>query len=230
MITYNPYTDLISFTGKESLGVLNVLKTRHLSVANAALLDFLLANRSSVVLHVLCSGMGATSFEPGVPGAEKVREAVEILVANGFPVSQMVLRIQPLFINSSGMRNAERVLNLFRDSGICRVRYEPLNMTKRLQAEFMKNYGRIPVITHDPKKIVGDLYDFIHSYGYYDFETDLTGSYDFLPVVSTKDLLTLGISATGFFTFDNHGALPYRAIGKHRCNAGCIYCKEVNCE
>lgn len=97
-----------------------VLITKQL---NDTFINKVLKYKSKVILHITCTGWGNTSLEPGAYSPEKTFSQFLKLVDQGFPISQIVLRLDPVIPNDLGIEKAKKVLDLFRDSGLKRVRF-----------------------------------------------------------------------------------------------------------
>ena len=225
MFTYNKYCDASMLSGKEELGILNVVKTKTLRADDKRQLKFLLKNKDSIVLHLLCSGYGGSVFEPGAPSAGEMLEAVNALADGGFPPLQIVLSITPLFQNTKGLQAMEKILGIFYGTGIIRVRLNPIVIDGVLKGRFLEKFGKVPIIAGSFSQVAGGLDKIVKGYPGYDFESYGRKG---VPVVSRKDLNTLGIRTSGIFAGDN-GTLPHRIIGGRGggvCGAGCVYCRE----
>lgn len=92
------------------------------------LASVLLDNASRIIFHMTCTGYGRTVIEPNVPAPEETKSAVCGLIAAGFPVSHIVLRVDPIIPTAKGIARAKHILDLFRETGIKRVRYSYLDM------------------------------------------------------------------------------------------------------
>lgn len=225
MFAYNKYCDAVDLTGNEPLGVLNVIKTRRLCRENKKLLNFILEHRGSTVLHVLCSGLGGTAFEPGIPPMGETIATVEALVDAGFSPYHVVLCLAPILMNSKGCEWVRRTLDSFQDTGIMRVRYSMLRMDADKEERFRQRFRRVPLIEMNQDRASEELHRVLEDFSIYTFEP--TYGEQRVPVVSIKDLHVIGIRSSGIIT-DERGSLPYRVIGGKgkQCVANCVYCEE----
>ena len=201
------------------LNLVNVVISRFVTCDRKEFLEKLIDNKQFIILHVTCSGWGGSAFEPNVPTAESIVEGVLYLIDSGFPRNQIVLRIDPLFVNTTGLRKVVKVLDLFKQTEISRVRYSTFVPTACTRNLFMEKFHKIP------KNDAFDVASFFHSYGFYSFE-QCHG--DGIGCISKKDLISLGIT-------DNYNekcltcnclapAIELLPEKGKKCIGGCIYC------
>ena len=122
--------------------------------------EALLKHQDKIIYHATCTGLGGTIIEPNVPTTQEKLNHIYRLINKGFPVSHIVLRIDPLFpkpmidvinkncdINYIG--NLKLILDFAEKNGIERIRYSyfdlynhSLKRLKKLTTEFEidKNY------------------------------------------------------------------------------------------
>ena len=117
------------------------------------LIEKLVEHKSKIILHLTCTGMGGTKIEPFVPTKEKTKEMFDKLIASGFPVEQVVLRIDPIVPTEKGLETAVSVLDLFKGSGIQRVRISFLDMYKHVKERFDSCNIPLPYDTFHAKAI-----------------------------------------------------------------------------
>lgn len=89
------------------------------------LMDKLLQHQKCCILHLTVTGLGGSFQEPCVPRADWNATQLSRLLNRGFPVSQAVLRIDPMLSASIG----QAVLDEFAETGVRRVRFSFLNLT-----------------------------------------------------------------------------------------------------
>ena len=80
--------------------------------------------KKQCILHLTCTGAGNTNIEPNVPDPLSLRKRFENLLSKGFNSNQCVLRIDPII----DFDKAVTVLDIFKDSGIIRVKLGFMNM------------------------------------------------------------------------------------------------------
>jgi DNA repair photolyase len=106
--------------------------------ANDNLKNALLKFKDKIIYHATCTGLGGTSFEPNVPSINDKFTHIRELIWNGFPVEQIVIRIDPLFhlyweeklnrvLNINYLNNIKEILQRTESLGIKRVRYSFLD-------------------------------------------------------------------------------------------------------
>lgn len=132
--------DLVVFITKSLSSLIDILtKDEHWSWKN-----------KPSIIHVTCTGWGGTFMEPGAPSPRETLEAVNKLVALGFPAHRIVLRVDPVIPGKDGFKRAIDVLEMFYlGSDINRVRLSVLDMyphtRKRLEeagcTEILGEYG-----------------------------------------------------------------------------------------
>lgn len=103
----------------------NIIITKNLD----PIIPQILANKHRIILHVTCTGFGGTPLEPGVPPAPIQIMATNKLIKLGFPISQIVLRLDPIIFvgNIKDVMLHDTVMQYFADMGITRCRYSFLD-------------------------------------------------------------------------------------------------------
>ena len=74
--------------------------------------------RTPIVVHCTCTGYGGSVLEPGAPTPQTQLQRAKELVEAGFPASNLVLRVDPIFPSDKGLAKAKAVLNAYRDMGL----------------------------------------------------------------------------------------------------------------
>ncbi len=91
------------------------------------------------VLHCTCTGWGGTVVEPGVPAWEDTLAALETLIRKGFPVENVVLRIDPIIPEGSGLDRVDTILFCAgKIKGLKRVRVSVLDNYPHVRTRFRK--------------------------------------------------------------------------------------------
>lgn len=81
-----------------------------------------------LIIHGTCTGWGGSWLEPNVPAAAIQFDALRSLVAEGFPVSNIVLRVDPVIPTKEGLYNAETMFSWAeRFGGLSRIRISVLD-------------------------------------------------------------------------------------------------------
>ena len=82
------------------------------------LIEKLVEHKDKIILHFTVTGMGGSKVEPFVPTLEKSVSMFKKLIDGGFPVSHVVLRIDPIVPTEKGFQTALSVLDAFKDFSI----------------------------------------------------------------------------------------------------------------
>ena len=122
----------------------NIIITKNLT---DALIDKLIQHKSKCILHLTCTGYGGTTLEPKVPNKERTHEQLLKLLDKGFPVKQIVLRIDPCIPTMNGKKTAYEVAKLFSELGITRLRFSILDMYNHVKERFDKAGVTMPYVS-----------------------------------------------------------------------------------
>jgi hypothetical protein len=101
-------------------------------------IENLINNKDKIIFHCTCTGFGGTIIEPNVPEVEWIHKQVQKLIAEGFPTQQITLRVDPIISTLKGLQNVQKVLDMFKDTGVKRVRYSFLDMYSHVKERFNK--------------------------------------------------------------------------------------------
>ena len=96
-----------------------------------------------IIVHATCTGYGGTELEPNVPNFTTQLTMIKMLLDDGFPAEQIVLRIDPIFPTVNGMR-AVRCVLFGRDPRIQRCRISILDEYPHVKERFC-NHGWTPI-------------------------------------------------------------------------------------
>lgn len=213
----------------------NIIITKRLT---DKLITKLIENKEKVILHLTCTGHGSSILEPLVPTAEKTHEQLKKLLSLGFPVKQVVLRIDPIIPTAEGRRLAYEVTKLFSDCGIKRLRFSVLDLYEHVKERFNKANYSIPYTsfhasTNARNIILQGLQALAETYGY-TVEACAEPGIESCPCLSNKDIEILGLAGKiNLFSSaqqrKNCGcpANKRELIRKgkpHRCENACLYC------
>ena len=213
----------------------NIIITKRLT---APLIDKLIENKEKIILHLTCTGMGGTRIEPLVPKAEKTREMFGKLIEGGFPIEQVVLRVDPIIPTRKGIETAKNVIELFKDFGIKRVRISFMDMYGHVKDRFNEEHIPLPYATfHEDDAIrKAACNEFLKISVDYGFTLEVCGEPGIksVPCLSTLDLKILGldrkIKLEGKKDQRSSCSCPANKkeliVGEkpHRCENKCLYC------
>ena len=113
----------------------NIIITKRLT---RGLIEKLVEHRDKCILHLTVTGFGGSKIEPFTPPISATINNAKELLEKGFPVSQIVLRIDPIIPTKKGIDTAISVLDAFSEFGITRVRISFLDMYKHVHSRFKK--------------------------------------------------------------------------------------------
>lgn len=174
----------------------NVIITKRLT---SKLIDKLIENKDKCILHLTCTGLGGTKLEPLVPTKEQTFVKFKELIDKGFPVKQVVLRIDPIIATNTGVYNAIKVYELFKGNGIERIRFSFLDMYKHVKERFNENGVRLPYETfHASTKLRMTYYENLLSISSDDSVTwEACGEpgIESIGCISQKDVDILGLTS-----------------------------------
>ncbi len=88
----------------------NIIITKRLT---DKLIDKLVENKDKCILHLTITGMAGTKLEPLVPTKEINFDKLTLLLSKGFPLEQIVLRIDPIIPTKKGIETAISVIEYF---------------------------------------------------------------------------------------------------------------------
>lgn len=173
----------------------NIIITKRLT---DKLIEKLIQHKSKIILHLSCTGFGKTKVEPFVPSLEETFIKFNTLIDNGFPIEQVVLRIDPVIPTDKGINVAKTVLDTFKESGIKRIRFSVLDMYKHVKERFTENGFPIPYNTfHAPFEIRQKIYEMFKNYGEehsLEIEVCAEPGFESISCLSQKDVDILGLS------------------------------------
>lgn len=121
----------------------NIIITKRLT---NELIDKLAENSDKCILHLTVTGFAGSKIEPLTPTKDIIKDKLLTLIGKGFPVSHIVLRVDPIIPTDKGIETAIDVLKTFSDVGISRVRLSFLDMYKHVIERFSKEGIEIPSI------------------------------------------------------------------------------------
>ena len=223
----------LDFTWSNKLLDGNIIITKHMTVANTKLQELLLENQNKIILHATCTGYGSTKMEPNVPKPTEIYDGIKKLIEQGFPVDQIVLRTDPTIPTIKGIERVTNVWELFKDSGIKRVRYSIIDMYSHTKERILKEYDKLPFNGFKaPQYMIDNLLQAIEPYRqHYTFEACAENLPDRTGCISKKDYEILGLDTSDIKEggFQRKGCACCAGktellTNKKRCPSGCLYC------
>lgn len=215
----------------------NIIITKRLT---NDLINKLNEHYDKVILHLTCTGMGQTRIEPFVPSVDETREKFIQLITLGFPIEQVVLRIDPIVPTDKGIRTATSVLEAFKGLGIKRVRISFLDNYKHVRERF-KNEGinelydgSFHAPLEDRVRYLEMIKDCASECGYEVVEACGEPGIESTPCLSQRDIDTLCLTdeiklvgsaeqRTSCSCPQNKSELITNGFNK-KCKHGCLYC------
>jgi len=208
----------------------NIIITKNL---NDVMIEHLINNKEKIILHVTCTGFGGTKIEPKVPTKIHTYTYVQKLIKNGFPVEQIVLRVDPIIpLKITLEQRVKEVLDLFKDTGIKRVRYSFLDMYPHVKTRLTEAGMNLPFNTFCcPNYMKEDALNILKEYeDIYEFEACAENTFHQLGCISQKDFDILGIKEeaqpVGYQRKDCMCIAGKTELlnNKKKCPHGCLYC------
>lgn len=95
----------------------------------------LLSNKDKCILHATITGHGGTVFEPNVPNWEASLIGVKSLVKAGFPIEQVVIRVDPIIPGCEDVAESV-ILTSFQRYGFRRFRISILDIYRHVRERF----------------------------------------------------------------------------------------------
>ena len=111
----------------------NIIITKRLT---DDLIGLLVKHKEKIILHLCVTGFGSTRIEPFVPSIEETHKKFLQLLEQGFPINQVVLRIDPIVPSERGVETVYKVLEQFSNMGIERVRISFLDNYAHVKKRF----------------------------------------------------------------------------------------------
>ena len=114
----------------------------------------ILEHKQKCILHCTCTGYGGTKLEPKVPDYKTQIKQLLKLINAGFPVNQVVIRIDPIIPTQKGLKVAQNVFEYAIQNipEIYRFRVSLLDMYPHVQKRFLDVFKKVPYTTfHAPK-------------------------------------------------------------------------------
>lgn len=219
----------------------NIIITKNLS---PKMIEKLIENKDKCILHMTVTGMGGSKIEPFVPEPSINLERIKKLIDNGFPPEQIVLRIDPIVVTEKGTETALNVLDMFKNTGIKRVRISFMDMYKHTKENFINNNIKLPYDTFHAnenirKHVFNILYNKAIQMGYTTVQTCGEPDFENTPCISQTDIDILGLTdkiiLQGNKKQRDHCSCPANKRqlisyekSKIKCKHNCLYCYMKN--
>jgi DNA repair photolyase len=219
----------------------NIIITKNIT---DKMIEKLIENKNKCIVHTTVTGMGGSKVEPFVPTVEKSVKQMKKLIDGGFPVEQIVLRIDPIIPTDKGINTAKNVLESFMNFGIKRVRVSFLDMYKHVKERFNDANIKLPYESfhadiHTCRKAYRIIFEAAKSCGYDIIDICGEPGFEITPCISQKDIDILGLSDK--ITLDgnkkqrsncscpsNKRQLISWVESKKKCGHECLYCYMQN--
>lgn len=221
----------LDFSWERKLLPANIIISKEL---NDKLIEKLVKNKDKIIFHMTCTGLGGTVIEPHVPSIDWTYKQFYKLYTMGFPVSHVVLRVDPVIPVEYGINAVNNVLSMFSNTGIKRVRYSFVDMYPHARKRF--NLAHLPLpygnnfeASEEQKYKAMDV---MRNYNdIYTFEACAENNADMKGCISETDLEILGITESISDYVCGQRKLCLCPQGKTellsnncRCSHGCLYC------
>ncbi len=202
------------------------------------IIDELVLYQRKLILHLTCTGYGSTIVEPNVPNVNETLITYHRLIEAGFPVKQVVLRLDPIIPTKKGIARASDVLTRFAldtssNTMITRVRYSFLDMYPHVRSRFElaglpdPYSGSFTASTYMQEQAIRMINLWR---GHYEFESCAEDTPDKQGCISQLDYNILGINAEAFGKSIQRSNCLCAASktelldNRDQCFHGCQYC------
>ena len=214
----------------------NIIITKRLT---DKVIEKLVENKEKIIFHCCVTGMGSSRIEPFVPKTEETYHKLIKLIEAGFPVSHVVIRVDPIVPTEKGINTALDVIAAFGGLGITRLRFSFLDNYKHVKTRFAVE--GIPELYngefHAPLKErlahAEKIEQVAHDAGFESVEACGEPGIESISCLSQKDIDILGL--TDKITLE--GSAEQREschcpanktellkIKPHQCENKCLYC------
>ena len=185
----------------------NIIITKRLT---NQLIEKLIEHKDKCILHLTVTGMGGTKVEPFVPTYKETFNKFGELIEKGFPIEQVVLRVDPIIPTPKGVKTALEVIKLFINNyNIPRIRWSSLDMYEHVKERFKEN--KIPLdIT-------------LEACGESGYKTPCVSQKD-LDILRIKDIELIGSAEQRKHCSCPSNKVEILGIKPERCNNKCLYC------
>jgi hypothetical protein len=98
--------------------------------------DAALRHKDKLIIHTTVTGYGHSILEPNVPAPYEEFAAIMELVKAGFPMSRIVVRVDPIIPTEKGLSVAYRTMISFMEMGFQRYRVSVIDMYPHARSRF----------------------------------------------------------------------------------------------
>ena len=199
-------------------------------------------NHKNIIIHATTTGWGSTIMEPNVPDYKTQLNHLNELINKGFPKDHCVLRIDPIFPTSKGLKRVDDVIAYAKEIGLLpglRIRISILDEYKHVRDRFI-DAGFRPMYDYAqtaPPNMISDVKNSLAKHTDLVFETcaepDLLGD-NIHPsgCVSQQDLDLFGLQLSDMVETNGQNRLGCLCLAikdellnnKHPCKHQCLYC------
>ena len=194
-----------------------------------------------IIIHATCTGWGGSIIEPNVPDYKTQLKQLEKLITKGFPLEQCVLRIDPIFPTTSGIKRVSEVLEYAASLRLLpqmRIRISVLDEYRHVK-DRLETLGFRPIYgdkLYAPKDMMSQLIEMLD---FYDLQFEccaepyLVNKNQFIHqgCISQRDLHIMGFPAKDMpINPQNRNGCQCLSCktellnNKHRCDHKCAYC------
>jgi DNA repair photolyase len=214
----------------------NIIITKRLT---DKVIEKLVEHQDKIILHLTVTGFGGSRIEPFVPTVEDTHSKLVKLINAGFPVSHIVIRVDPIVPTERGMNTALDVIAAFGGLGIKRLRFSFLDNYKHVKSRFSKEgipelyNGEFHAPLEERLSCAKKIEEIAHDAGFESIEVCGEPGIESISCLSQKDIDILGL--TDKITLD--GSAEQRdscgcpanktellKIRPHQCEHKCLYC------
>ena len=214
----------------------NIIITKRLT---NALIEKLIEHQDKIILHLTVTGFGNSRIEPFVPKAEDTLAKLKQLIEGGFPLSHIVLRVDPIVPTERGIHTAKNVISMFGNLGISRLRFSFLDNYKHVKKRFKDEgigelyNGEFHAPLEERLRLTNEITELAHSVGFESVEACGEPGIESISCLSQRDIDILGL--TNKITLE--GSAEQRKscncpankaellkIRPHQCENKCLYC------
>lgn len=220
----------LDFSWVNKLLPANIIITKNV---NDKFIEEVITHQDKIILHITCTGFGGTKIEPNVPTKDFTYSQTLKLIQQGFPVKQIVLRVDPIIpLKITLEQRVKAVLDLFKNTGIKRVRYSFLDMYPHVKERLTQVGMTLPFYSFCcPDYMKQDALNLLKQYkDIYEFEACAENTPHKLGCISQKDFDILGIEEEAQPAgFQRNGCMCIAGktellTNKKKCAHGCLYC------
>lgn len=197
-----------------------------------------------LIVHCTCTGYDGSQLEPNVPAPEVQLKQCEKLINKGFPASNVVLRIDPIFPTEKRLNKVCDVLELYERTlyyeGVNRIRVSVVDEYKHIKDRYIKRgwppiYGANFQANHEQLQTVIDtleIYDYEYECCAETALASMSNHITELGCISQRDIEILGLSSSDIMTENPQNRRGCHCLScktellenRHPCKHGCVYC------